>query len=152
MVIDQLLSDGLVHAREGIVGAGEISLELGEGVDHQLLLLQTLLLGDAGGETEALNAATNTDADRLDWDVVIDVTVDFLNVHVAGVLGISADSMVLLDQGIEDLGEILVRVLVSSVDTAVLVVKLDSTGDGLGEGEARCCCLVPRQLRNFSFN
>ena len=50
-------------------------------------------------------------------------------------LGISADSMVLLDQGIEDLGEVLVRVLVSSVDAAVLVVKLDSTGDGLGEGE-----------------
>ena len=135
MVIDQLLSDGLVHAGERIVSAREISLKLGEGVDHQLLLLQTLLLGDAGGETEALNAATNTDADRLDWDVVIDVTVDFLDVHVAGVLGISADSMVLLDQGIEDLGEILVRVLVSSVDAAVLVVKLDSTGDGLGEGE-----------------
>merc|ERR1712223_2139373 len=150
MVIDQLLSDGLVHAGEGIVGAGEISLELGEDVDHQLLLLQTLLLGDAGGETEALNAATNTDADRLDWDIVIDVAVDFLDVHVASVLGVSADSMVLLDEGIEDLGEVLVRVLVSSVDTAVLVVKLDSTGDGLGEGEPRCCGLVPRQLEDFS--
>ena len=152
MVIDQLLSNGLVHASEGIVGAGEISLELGEGVDHQLLLLQTLLLGDAGGETEALNAATNTDADRLDWDVVIDVAVDFLDVHVASVLGVSADSMVLLDEGIEDLGKILVRVLVSSVDTAVLVVKLDRTGDGLGEGEPRCCGLVPRQLEDFSVN
>ena len=152
MVIDQLLSDGLVHAGKRIIGAGEISLELGEGVDHQLLLLQTLLLGDAGGETEALNAATNTDADRLDWDVVIDVTVDFLDVHVAGVLGISADSMVLLDEGIEDLSEILVRVLVSSVDTAVLVVKLDRTGDGLGEGEPRSCGLVPRQLEDFSVN
>ena len=67
-------------------------------------------------------------------------------------LGVSADSMVLLDQGIEDLGEILVRVLVSSVDAAVLVVKLDSTSDGLGEGEPRCCRLVPRQLKDFSVN
>ena len=31
----------------------------------------------------------------------------------------------------------LIRVPVSGVDTAVLVVKLDGAGDGLGEGELR---------------
>ena len=44
--------------------------------------------------------------------------------------------MVLLDDGIKDLGEILVGIPVSGIDAAVLVVELNSAGDGLGEGEA----------------
>jgi len=44
--------------------------------------------------------------------------------------------MVVLDDGIKHLREVLVGVPVSGVDTTVLVVKLNSTGDGLGQGEA----------------
>ena len=43
--------------------------------------------------------------------------------------------MVLLDQGVEHRGKVLVGVPVTSVDTAVLVVELDGTGAGLGDGE-----------------
>ena len=44
--------------------------------------------------------------------------------------------MVLLDQWVEHVSEHLVGVPVPGVDTAVLVVKLDSAGNGLAEGEA----------------
>ena len=54
--------------------------------------------------------------------------------------------MVLLDEGVEDFSKILIRVLVSSIDAAVLVVKLDCTSDSLGKGEPRCCSLCPRKL------
>jgi hypothetical protein len=44
--------------------------------------------------------------------------------------------MVVLDDGIEDLREVFVAIPVTSIDTTVLVVKLDSAGTGLGDGEA----------------
>ena len=49
--------------------------------------------------------------------------------------GVGADAMVLLDQRVKDLGEVLVGVLVASIDAAVLIIKLDGTGNGLGQGE-----------------
>ena len=39
----------------------EVVLELAEGALHEVLHLQPLLLGDPGGESVALQAATNTD-------------------------------------------------------------------------------------------
>ena len=40
MVIDQLLSDLLLHAKEGIVLAGQITLQLRESSLHELLNLE----------------------------------------------------------------------------------------------------------------
>ena len=40
----------------------------------------------------------------------------------------------------------LVRVPVSSVDTAVLVIKLYRAGDGLGKSEAAGCCNGPAEF------
>ena len=51
-------------------------------------------------------------------------------------LGVGLDAVVLLDDGVEDLGEVLVGVPVPGVDAAVLVVELDGAGAGLGQGEA----------------
>lgn len=62
VVIDELLPDGLIHASEGIVVAGEVTLEAGEGRLDKVLNTDTLLLGDSGGETESLDGTTNTDA------------------------------------------------------------------------------------------
>ena len=44
--------------------------------------------------------------------------------------------MVFLDDWVKDLGEILIGITISSIDTTMLVIKLDGTGDGLGQGEA----------------
>jgi len=136
MIINQLLADSLVHASERIVLASEVAGQLGQSGGHHLLDVNSLLLGDSGGETESINITSDTNTGRVDWDSRLDVADDLLGVHVGGVLGIGGDTVVVLDDGIEDLGEVFVGVPITSVDTAVLVVELDGTGAGLGDGEA----------------
>merc|ERR1719310_1504424 len=136
VVIDQLLTDSLVHASERIVLASEVSSQLGQSRGHHLLDANSLLLGDSGGETESINITSDTNTGRVDWDSRLDVADDLFGVHVGGVLGVSGDTVVVLDDGIEDFGKVLVGVPITSVDTAVLVVELDGTGAGLGDGEA----------------
>jgi len=136
VVINKLLADSLIHASKRIVVASKIICELAKSTAHQLLNINTLLLGDSGGKTESINATTNTDTGGVDWSSRINVSSDLVDIHVRSVLGIRADSMVVLDDGIEDLGEVFVAIPISSVDTAVLVVKFNSTGASLGNGEA----------------
>merc|ERR1719418_26168 len=136
VVINKLLPDGLVHASEGIVRASEVTRQVLEGGGEGLLEVDSLLLGDSGGETESINIATNTDTGGVDGHISSNVALDLLGVHVGGVLGISRDAVIFLDDGIEDLGKVLVGVPISGVDAAVLVVELNGTGAGLGDGEA----------------
>jgi len=137
VIVDQLLADLLVHASQGIVVASQIASELFEGSLHQVLNTNTLFLGDAGGQTESLDGATDTDSDGVDGDLWEDVAVDLGDVHVGGVLEVGGEAVVLADEGIKDILEVNVGVLVTSVDAAVLVVELDSASNGLGQGEAR---------------
>jgi len=146
MVIDQLLADLLVHASQSVVVASQITFELGESALHQVLNTNTLLLGDARGQTESLDGATNTDSDRVDWDFWEDVAVDLGDIHVRGVLEVGWETVVLADEGIEDILEVNVGVLITGVDAAVLVVELDSASNGLGQGEARGLGDVGAQL------
>merc|ERR1719320_1491784 len=136
VIINKLLTDSFIHTSERIVVTSKIIGKLAKGAAHQLLNINTLLLGDSWGETESINAATNTDTGRVDWDSLIDVSSDLGGIHVRSVLSIGTDSVVVLDDGIEDLGEIFVAIPIASVDTAVLVVKLNGTSAGLGDGEA----------------
>merc|ERR1719350_2152392 len=131
-----LLPDGLVHASEGVVGASEVTSQVLQGRGEGLLEVNSLLLGDSGRQTESINIATNTDTGGVDGDPRLNIALDLLGVHVGGVLSIRGDAMVLLNNGIEDLREVLVGVPVSGVDAAVLVVELNGTGAGLGDGEA----------------
>jgi len=135
VVVDELLAGRLVHAGQGVVGAGEVTLQLGEGVLHESLNVDTLLLGDSGGKTESLDGTADTDPSRVNGHIGFDVSGDLGGVHVGGVLEVSRESMVLADEGVEDLSEVGVGVLITSVDAAVLVVELDGAGDGLGQGE-----------------
>ena len=127
MVINQLLSDGLVHPSERIVLTSQISGQLGQSVGHQLLNVNSLLLSDSRRQTEPVNVATNTDTGGVNGNSGLNVANDLLGVHVGGVLGISGDAVILLDDGIEDLGEILIRVPVTSINSAVLnMLKIDN--------------------------
>jgi len=108
VIINELLPDSLIHTSEWVVLASKISIESLKGRGHHLLDVNSLLLGDSGGETESINITSNTDTGRVDWHSGLNVANNFLWVHVRGVLGISGDSVVVLDDGIEDLGEILV--------------------------------------------
>jgi len=73
------------------------------------------------------------------------------------VLRVSRDSVVLLDDGIKDRSEVLVRVPVTSIDSTVLVVKFNSTSNGLDKSESRSLGfdslqLLPDILRNVRSN
>ena len=68
VIVNELLADLLVHASEGVVAAGEISSELGEGVAGHLLDSKPLLLGDSGGKAESLDAAEAVDPDLQQED------------------------------------------------------------------------------------
>merc|ERR1719215_735698 len=136
VVIHKLLPDGLVHAGEGVVGASEVTSQVLQGGGESLLEVNSLLLGDSGGETESVNIATNTDTGRVDGHISTNVAHDLLGVHVGGVLGIGGDSMIFLNDGVKDLREVLIGVPVPSVDAAVLVVELNGASAGLGDGEA----------------
>merc|ERR1712012_1075629 len=108
MVINQLLADSLVHASERIVLASEVAGQLGQSRGHHLLDVNSLLLGDSRGETESINIASNTNTGGVDGDSRLYVADNLLRVHVGGVLGVGRDTVVVLDDGIEDLGEVLV--------------------------------------------
>merc|ERR1719458_125316 len=135
VVVDELLADLLVHPTEGVVGAGEVTGQLGEGILHQALNAQPLLLGDARGQTEAVDGTSDPDAGGVNWDSLVDIALDFFGVHVGGVLIGGRDAMVLLDDGVEDLREVLVGIPVSGVDAAVLVVELNGASNAFCESE-----------------
>ena len=105
MVIDQLLPDLLTHAGEGEVGTGQISLKVGKSLLHKVLHINPLLLGDARGETKAVNVPADPDPGRVDWGGGVDGALDLAGVHVAGVGGVCGNAMVLLDQGIKHVRE-----------------------------------------------
>ena len=62
MVINELLTDRLFHTGQRVVVTGQISFQLSEGVLHESLNINTLLLGDSGGKTESLDGTSNTDS------------------------------------------------------------------------------------------
>jgi len=135
VVINQLLADSLIHTSQRVVGTSKVTGQLGESRRHELLNVNSLLLGDAGGKTETIDVTSNANTCGVDGNLGVDVTVDLGGVHVRGVLSISRDTMVLLDQRIEDNGEVLVGIPVTGIDTAMLVVKVDGASAGLGKGE-----------------
>ena len=108
VVIDQLLADFFIHSSQGEVGAGKVSREVAKGLLHQIFHSHPLLLGDSGGQTKAVNGTTDPDPAGVHRGGGINVALDFVHVHVTGVDGIGGDTMVLLDQGVEDSGKVLV--------------------------------------------
>ena len=62
VIIDQLLSDLLVHASQWVVVSGKITSELSESSLHEVFNSNTLVLGDSGGETESLDRSSNTNS------------------------------------------------------------------------------------------
>merc|ERR1712012_129536 len=136
VVVNEMLTDLLIHSGQRVVVTGKIRGEALDRVDHQLLNSNTLLLGDSWGQTKAIDGTANTDSARVDGDIRVDIALNLADVHVRGVPCRGTDSVVLLDQGVKDWGKVLVRIPVTGVDAAVLVVELDCAGNGLGKSES----------------
>merc|ERR1719422_395665 len=65
VVVNELLADLLVHSGQGVVGAGKVAGQLGEGVLQKALNSQPLLLGDAGDRPKpSMERPTLT---RVEW-------------------------------------------------------------------------------------
>jgi hypothetical protein len=68
----------------------------------------------------------------VDRGLELDVAPDLVDVEVGVVLEVLGQAVVLLDDGVEELGEVLVGVGIAGVDAAVLVVELNGASDRLG--------------------
>ena len=131
VVIDKLLAVGLLHAEQGVVLAGQVALELLEGALHEVLHVQPLLLGDSRRQSKTIDAPSNADTGGLDRGVRVDIAIDLGGIHVGSMLEVLSQSMVFSDDGIEDIGKVDIRISITSVDTTMLVIKLNSASDGL---------------------
>jgi len=149
VVVDELLADGLIHTGQGVVVTSQISFQLGKSVLHEGLNIDTLLLGDAGGKTESLDGTADTDSAGVNWDIGFNVGGDFGGIHVRGVLKISTKTMVFADEGVENISEVNVRIFVTSIDTAMLVIEFNGASNSLGQGEARGLGDVVSQFSPF---
>ena len=87
--------------------------------------------------------------DRVDRSSGINVASDLVSVHVRGVGKALGETMVLLNDGIENISEEFIGILISSIDTAVLVIELNSTSDGLSKSESRGLGLESSKLGPF---
>merc|ERR1719483_1018568 len=137
MVINKLLTNSLIHASQRVVVTSQISFQSSEGILHESFNINTLLLGDSGGKTKSLDGTTNTDSARVNRDLGINILGDFGRIHVRGVLEVSSKTMVFADEGIKDIGKVKVGILITSIDTTMLVVEFNGTSNSLGQGEAR---------------
>merc|ERR1712012_811937 len=136
VVVNELLTDLLIHSGQRVVVTSKVRGEVLDSIDHQLLDSNPMVLGDSGGKTEAIDGTANTDPARVNGSIRDNIALDLAGIHVGSVLGRGADSVVFADEGVEDGGKVLVRVPVTGVDAAVLVVELNGASDGLDEGEA----------------
>merc|ERR1712212_718720 len=108
VVIDKLLADSLIHTSKRVVFTSKIPCQFGKSTAHKLLNINTLLLGDSRGETESINVTSNSDTSGVNWSCSVNVSGDFGSIHVRCVLGGSTDSMVFLNDGVEDVSKVLV--------------------------------------------
>merc|ERR1712018_587088 len=137
VIINQLLSDSLIHSSQWIVVASKITGELCESSNHELFHVNTLLLGDSRGQTESLDGSSNTNSDRVYWDIIGNVSLDFVDVHVGNMFESSGETVVFADEWVKDIGKVNVRIFITSVDTTMLVVEFNSDGNSLGQCESR---------------
>ena len=105
VIVHELLSDLLAHSCERKVGSCQVAGQVGEGLLHEVLHAEPLVLGDPGRETEPVNTASNPDTSRVHRSSSVNVPLDLGDVHVAGVLAVGGDAMVVLDDGVEHVRE-----------------------------------------------
>merc|ERR1719378_383580 len=97
VIINKLLADILSHASQGVIVTSKISREVLDSALHELFNTNTLLLCDARGKSKSINRSSNSNSGRMDWNVRIDISLNFARVHVRSMLCIRLNSMILLN-------------------------------------------------------
>jgi hypothetical protein len=65
-----------------------------------------LVLGDTRGESESLDGSSNTNSDRVYWDIRSNVSLDFVDAHVGNVFESSWETVVFTDEWVKDLSKV----------------------------------------------
>ena len=82
----------------------------------------------------------------MDWHFRVDISLDLGRVHVRDMLEASWESVVLADQGIEDISKVNVGVLITGIDATVLVVEPNSASNGLCQSKTGGLGLDPAEF------
>merc|ERR1719362_1536209 len=151
MVIDELLTNSLIHASQWAVFTSKITSHLSQSVAHQSFNIDTLLFGDSGGETESLDGTSDTDSARVNGNIGFNVSGNLGGVHVRDMFEVCGKAMVFTDQRIKDISKVNVGILITSIDTAMLVVEINGTSDSLSQGEARGLGHMVSKFSPFGF-
>jgi hypothetical protein len=139
VISDELLSLRLSHVAEREVFTLKITVELGKSGGNLALDLSAVSSGDLSTERVVSEVSSNTDSGGVDHGILISGEgrgVQSLGVHVKNVLGVGAVTVVHLDDLVEERGELIVRVVATSVDTDTRVGPFSSREDSLLESVA----------------
>lgn len=129
VVIDELLLGLLGHASQGVEGTLEFTLESREGGGDLLFHLLVLGLSQAGVEGVALHGASAAHTggdDELASRVQVAEGLDITPVLGGVLVGLLETIMVILDDGVEQVGEHCVRLSVRGVDSDTRVQVLNT--------------------------
>ena len=86
----------------------------------------------------------------MNGNISFNISGNFGGVHVRDVFEVSGKAMVFTDQRIKDISEVNVGILITSIDTTMLVIEFNGTSDGLGQGESRGLGDMVAKLSPFS--
>ena len=136
MVIHQLLSSWLFHACQRIIFSSKILGKVLTSSNHQLFHTNSLFLGNTRRQSKSINTSANSDSAGVYWNFFLDITSKFWCIHIGCVSGIWWNSVIFLNNRIKDWSKVFVRIPVTSIDTTMLVVKLNSTGNCLNKSES----------------
>ena len=132
VVINKLLSNLFIHSCQWIISTSQISSKILDSILHQILNAKTLFLCNARRKTKSINRSTNANPGGMNRHITGNIAFYLGSIHVWWMFCIRLYSMVFLNNGVEHISKILVRVPVTSINSTVLIVKLYCTSNCLG--------------------
>jgi len=136
VIVDELLLDFLGHASQWVVGTLQLSLQTGKGGRDFVFHLLVLSLSQAGVEGVSLHRATATNAsgnDVLTLRVQVAKSLDITEITGRMLISGLEASVVVADDGVEQIGESAVRLGIWCVDTDARVQVLHTRLNNIEE-------------------
>ena len=77
------------------------------------------------------------------------IAIDFINIHIRCVSEIFWQAMVLFNDGIKHISKHFIRILVSSIDSTMLIIEFYGACNGFSQGKSRSLCLNSSKFSPF---